>query len=210
MRNAIIEYHNWYCTTTITSATLPVWISMFSLNIPGPKHTKITVESVGHRSLRPKKSACNMARMIKIGPYYGTFTSTECSLGGVLLYIVRSKSILQTDFFFSQNKAPLWDYRLDYKPCLPMYICLLVDGPFVANNLLLGSIRYFCMLYQVEKDTQFNICFFECTVLTIYITFFPFFNSDRRSFFFKTDKCEVFFMILFPQADRGEQQIMQC
>ena len=36
-------------------------------------------------------------------------------LWNIYKYFVHSKSILQTDFFFSKNKAPFWDYRLVYK-----------------------------------------------------------------------------------------------
>ena len=35
--------------------------------------------------------------------------------------------------------------------------------PLVPNNFYdLVQLDFICMLYQVEKDTQSNICFFEC------------------------------------------------
>ena len=35
--------------------------------------------------------------------------------------------------------------------------------PLVANNFYdLVELDFICTLYQVEKDTRSNICFFEC------------------------------------------------
>ncbi len=100
---------------------------------------------------------------------------------------MRSKSILQTDFFFSQNKPPFWDYRLDYKQL------------YVMNNIS-NQVIFFSHLFSLlgvnTSSYQDHFLWTFCRWLS--------WQSDK---FQCVDRLLIFWIVL-PRR-RSKQQIWQ-
>ncbi len=110
----------------------------------------IIVVSVGHRSWSPKKSVCNMASLLP----RGRRGSSMCIQNPYYRRI-----------FFSLNKAPFWDYRLDY------------IGKRCAVNQILSTLQmltYFCGFF----DNGHQIKEWSC-IIGMQQLFDPNDHSDR-------------------------------
>ncbi len=97
--------HCWIGNTSFSPGLSRCTLSCYRNAYMKKKECWFVVESVGHQSLSLKKIRlwCGMsiARMVKNGRYNRTFSSTF-------------KIHITDGFFFSENKAPFWDYGLDY------------------------------------------------------------------------------------------------